>query len=301
VKLICCFLAVNTTHNGLNFRCILRPIPHCAFKSVVLANNFIQLTLCFYFLFFCVCLQSDMVRHANSVSTILRCLSKAPRLPALDWGTIIRRCMRYGAKVSAHTKQSPELLREECICFSLAHANDVSSLLHFLDELTDLSRFTTLELSLQSTLLYHLSDLLKIFSGSRLDKLSEDLVAYLGSSVCPYLSYDLDQRILLRVSFWKGLRQCLNGTLKESMYTSKVEKCMECLFCNLSVLTCDARSEAQVAGGIEEWSEAIRCLSRAPQGWLMDMLQVFVIHLFLELSMIYYSHAMPYIFYSTSM
>ncbi|XP_020268990.1 protein RST1 isoform X2 [Asparagus officinalis] len=216
----------------------------------------------------------DKVLRATTVSSILKCLSKAPRLPALDWGSIIRSCMQYGAKCSLGTEQSAKLLREECICFSLTHANGVSSLLVFVDELTDLSRFRTLELNLQCTLLHHLPDLLKIFSGSKLDKLSEELVAYFSSSGGLYLNFDLDQRTLLRVSFWKGLRKCLDGKFKESLYTPNIEKCMECLFTILPVLIYDAKPEAWVAVAMEEWSEAIKCLSKASQDWLMDILQV---------------------------
>lgn len=214
----------------------------------------------------------------TTISTVLRCLSKAPRLPAFDWGAIIRRCMRYGSHLSAHTGQSPNTLREECINFCLVHANGVSSLLLFLDELTELSRFRTLELNLHAMLLLHLPQLLKIFSGPRLEKLSEDLVTYFSSSISAYLSYDLDQRTLLRVSFWKGLHQCLNENSKDSMHMPNIEKCMDCLFCMLPVLTGNASSEARVTGSVEEWSEAVRCLSKAPQNWLLDMLQVTVTH-----------------------
>lgn len=232
--------------------------------------------------------------HTPTVSAVLRCFSKAPRLPTLEWGAIIRHCMRYGAKTFIPEEQCPKSLREECIRFSLAHANNFSPLLLFLDELTDLSRFGTLELNLKCTLLHHLPDLLKIFSGSRLDKLSEDLVAYLSSSGSPYFSYDLDRRTLLRVSFWKGLHQCLNGTLKVPMHSARIEKCMQCLFSCLPVLTCYARMEAQVPDGKEEWSAAMRCFSKASQGWLMDVLQVSFIHLFPE-CLIYYSCITPYI------
>ncbi|TQE13817.1 hypothetical protein C1H46_000448 [Malus baccata] len=61
-------------------------------------------------------------------------------------------------------------LRDECVKFSLVHANKFDPLLSFLDELSDLSRFRTLELKLQSCLLDHLVDLIKVFSGSRLEK-----------------------------------------------------------------------------------------------------------------------------------
>ncbi|KAJ6810324.1 protein RST1 isoform X1 [Iris pallida] len=113
-----------------------------------------------------------------------------------------------------------------------------------------------------------------MFSSSRIEKLSSDLVAYFSSPVSSYLSYDLNQRSSLRVSFWKGLHQGLNGTLNESIYISNIEKCMEHLFFILPVPNCDSRPEAGLAGSMQEWLEAIRCLSKAPHQWLMAMLQV---------------------------
>ncbi|XP_038982948.1 protein RST1 isoform X2 [Phoenix dactylifera] len=221
------------------------------------------------------------IPHANTIATVLRCLSEAPRLPTLDWGAIVRRCMRYEAQSSIKVQMelSSKLLREECILFSLAHANDVSHLLHFLDELTELSRFRTLEPNLQSLLLDHLSDFLKLFSGLRLEKLYDDLVNYFNSSASSYLVYGPDQRRLLRVSFWKGLCQCLTETSEESVILN-MKKCMECLFFFLPLLTCDVISEGGQVAPVEEWSEAVRCLAKAPQDWLMDMLQVPVSDLF---------------------
>ncbi|XP_010936627.1 protein RST1 isoform X1 [Elaeis guineensis] len=221
------------------------------------------------------------IPHASTIATVLRCLLDAPRLPTFDWGAIIRRCMRYEAQLSIKVQMelAPKLLREECILFSLAHANDVSHLLHFLDELTELSRFRTLEPNLQSLLLQHLSDLLKLFSGLRVEKLYGDLVKYFNSSASSYLVYGPDQKRLLRVSFWKGIYQCLTETSEESVLLN-MKTCIECLFCFLPLLTCDVISEGGQVGLVEEWSEAVRCLAEAPQDWLMDILQVPVSDLF---------------------
>ncbi|CAB4305648.1 unnamed protein product [Prunus armeniaca] len=83
--------------------------------------------------------ETGSVAHVGTVITVIRCLSQAPRLPTLDWGTIIRRCMRYEAQVAElfPTESSLEkgTLREECVEFSLAHANKFDQLLSFLDEL----------------------------------------------------------------------------------------------------------------------------------------------------------------------
>ncbi|KAJ6754277.1 FOCADHESIN FAMILY MEMBER [Salix purpurea] len=98
------------------------------------------------------------VAHVGTVVTVLRCLSRAPRLPTVDWGLIIRRCMSYEAQVSEVLSPDSAFkrgaLREECVQFSIAHANQFDPLLTFLDELSDLTRFRTLELNLQSCLLF---------------------------------------------------------------------------------------------------------------------------------------------------
>lgn len=68
---------------------------------------------------------------------VLRCLSRAPRLPSLDWGSSIRCCMRYEAKVAEllpkDSASKNGTLREECIMFAIAHANQFDSLLTFHD------------------------------------------------------------------------------------------------------------------------------------------------------------------------
>lgn len=210
---------------------------------------------------------------ANNVASILRCLSEAPRLPDLDWGAIIRRCMRYDLQSSSvqQKRYAFASLRRECLNFSLVHARHASNLLHLMDELSDLSRFTTLELNLQMFLLEHLSKLCKIFSSERLEKLFVDLVKYFSSS--SYLAYEPDKKNLLRVSFWKGLYQCLVEASKELTIISNAEKCMTCLFPMLPMFLHSGFSE-EYTGCMGEWSVAIRCLSEARKEWLVDMLQV---------------------------
>ncbi|KAF5961960.1 hypothetical protein HYC85_003169 [Camellia sinensis] len=164
------------------------------------------------------------ISHVYTVATVLRCLSQAPRLPALDWGAIIRRCMKYEGQIAESL--SPDLacisgiLREECLQLSLAHANQFDPLLSFLDELSDLSRFRTLELNLQSWFLSHLADLIKIFSGSRLEKLFDDVANFISSllsgEVCT-----VEQKSLLRVSCWNGLYLCMETSLDTREHVSE--------------------------------------------------------------------------------
>lgn len=87
--------------------------------------------------------ESDAAPHVNTVASVLRCLSNATRLPMLDWRAIVQRCMRYEdqlAKFLSSTSTKKGVIREECLLFSLRHANQFDSLLTFLEELADLTR-----------------------------------------------------------------------------------------------------------------------------------------------------------------
>ncbi|PIA29308.1 hypothetical protein AQUCO_06100078v1 [Aquilegia coerulea] len=217
--------------------------------------------------------------HVNTVATVLRCLSQAPRLPSLDWGAIIRRCMRYEDqvlnKIPLDHLFRKGALREECVMFALAHSNSVNQLLHFLDELSDISRFRTLELNLQTSLLYHLARFIKIFSASRLEKLFDDMTDYFSSSSSSYQVHNPDIKSLLRVSFWKGLYSCLEEASTESLeYVTNIKKCMYLLFTTLPALHIDSRSRTGHANSAKEWSEAIECIGKAPRNWLKDLLEI---------------------------
>ncbi|XP_069150656.1 protein RST1 isoform X5 [Solanum lycopersicum] len=215
------------------------------------------------------------VSHVNTVSSVLRCLSHASRLPPLDWGAIIRRCMRYESRVAGLLAQDITFergnLREECLLFSLSHANQFDPLLSFLDELCDIPRLRVLESRLQFFLLSHLADLVKIFSGSRIVKLFEDVAELLSWSTCPE-SCDPLEKITFRISCWRGLQLCLDESSHHTQdYKSSMEKCMEFLFTLLPSAQTDESCQVKI---FEEWSEALRCLEKAQQGWLLDLLKV---------------------------
>lgn len=243
------------------------------------AMNFIE-DVCYHFLinlFFVFFLtQMNDFPNAKTVESVLRCLSQAPRLPgSADWGAIIKRCMRYGAQSSAKSKmtaQEPNVIREECIRLSLAHASGDSSVMLFVDELATGSRFSALELNLQCLLLSQISEIMRVFSASRLEKLYGDLVGYFSSS-STYMLYSASEKSLLRISFWKGLHQCLVKASDKSASTLQVEQYIELLFSLLPVSTSDHGS---VDGRVhsQELTEAVSCLSVAPQDWLMNVLQV---------------------------
>ncbi|XP_057947860.1 protein RST1 isoform X1 [Malania oleifera] len=221
--------------------------------------------------------------NVNTVVTVLRCLSRAPRLPVLDWGATMRRCMRYGAQfaemLSSESALKKVTLWEECLNFSIAHASQFDALLSFLDELSDLYRFCSLELNLQSCILSHLADLMKTFSSSRLEKLFSDTADYLCTSVSSFHGHDPNQKSLLRVSCWKGLCQCLDDvSLDSTDYRPYIEKCLEVLFFSLPALQCTAVLGVHQVNSVEEWSEAVRCLGKARGEWLSKFLQVDLLH-----------------------
>ncbi|XP_020572456.1 protein RST1 isoform X2 [Phalaenopsis equestris] len=224
--------------------------------------------------------------HSSTVVSVLRCLSKAPRLPVLDWASIIRGLMKNAANFAKKSQimQDVTSFQEECIYFSLTCAKDVKSLLLFLDDFTDLVRFRTLDLNLQCLLLRNVSDLMSSFSTSRMERLFEDFVHFFSSSTSPYFVYGSKQQVLLRISFWKGLYQCLNGANVKSSCLSQIERCMDCLFRLMPSFVYNVKS-AELWSICSEWSEGIRCLTKARHGWLMDILQFSGKSTFNEISM----------------
>lgn len=214
----------------------------------------------------------------RTIRTVLKCLSRAPRLPNFDWKAIVRRSMRYEAEIgsSLPSDLAPQkgILRLECLNFSLAHASHFDQLLEFLDELSDLSRFRTLEPNLQCCLLFHLADLVKVFSSSRREKLLSDIADFLLLLTSNQV-YSLDQKLLLRISCWKGLHQCLDEALLDSEeYLLGIKRCMVVLFSLLPLYHPTSIAEADRMNFTEEWSEAVRCFEKAPRDWLLNFLQV---------------------------
>lgn len=215
----------------------------------------------------------------NTVASVLRCLSSAPRLPNLYWGTVVQRCMKYEAHM---TEILPERvscdktsLVKECVLFSLAHANKFDSLISLLDELTSLPRFRTIDLITQSCLLFNLVDLSRIFSSSRTQILLEDISEFLVSPNSSYQKYNVRQKRFLRMSCWKGLFKCFNDdSLDTSEYLSGLEKCMEILFALLPAESIDSFSKQECMTYLE-WNESIACLGKTRKVWLSDLLQVY--------------------------
>ncbi|KAD2393676.1 hypothetical protein E3N88_40653 [Mikania micrantha] len=217
--------------------------------------------------------------QVNTVAIILRCLTNAPRLPQLDWGPIIRRCMRYGEQISEISQREYNLenqkLREECLVFSLVHGSNFNALLTFLDELFDLSRFKMVEMSLQLCMISHLPHTLKIFSGSRLEKLFDDVASFVQSPSSKCGIYNSEQKSLLRTSCWKGVRFCFEEAYLDSeKLMPKFETFMELLFSLLPEFSVLRSSKNDRTCEREEWSEAVRCLGKARLHWLSHFLQI---------------------------
>nr|GME01697.1 protein RST1 isoform X2 [Ipomoea batatas] len=166
--------------------------------------------------------------------------------------------MRYESEVAELLSQDVTFkkghLREECLLFSLSHAYQFDHLLIFLDELCDFARMRTLEPTLQSCILVHLADLTKIFSSSRLVKLFNDVACFLSWLVS-------------------------SGLYSPQSYTSEIENCMKVLFDLLPQFPSAGSRELYQANIIEEWSEAVRCLGKSEQGWLLDLLQISEVNL----------------------
>lgn len=216
--------------------------------------------------------------NIRRIAFALRCLSRAPRLPSFDWGAVIRKCMKYGGQSAELPSQDIALrkgtLREECFLFLLCHANQSDSLLGYLDELYDLPRFKTLEANLQPLALLHLADLMKTFSKSRIAKVFDDVAEFLHWFVSSD-QYDNEQKIMLRVSCWKGLQTCLKESALETQdYAYNLEHCMKVLFKMLPWYHLGVIVESYQKISQLEWTEAIRCLGKARQSWLSDLLLV---------------------------
>ncbi|XP_031384334.1 protein RST1 isoform X2 [Punica granatum] len=221
--------------------------------------------------------QGGPCANLKTLRSVMKCLSEAPRLPNLDWGAVVRRYMRYEAEAGDGLPSlAPEsgTLREECLLFSIAQASHFDQLLTLLDELSDLSRFRTLEARLQSCLLLHLADLVKMFSGSRIEKLLRDVVDFF-SPLTKHEDPITNHQQLLRISCLKGLHQCLQETSMDFFqYGSGIKSCVEVLVSLLPAYVSEVITEADRVHLEEEWSEAVRCLEKAPLGWLLKFLQV---------------------------
>lgn len=232
--------------------------------------------------------------RAITIVSVLRCLEKAPLLPSLDWGGLMRGFMRY----KDHSSQNQLLLvsntqaviqtsslREACVHFSFVHAERIPSLLNFLDDLCELSRFNMLEISLQSVLLLHMVDMTRIFSRSRMEKFFSDILDFISRwLILEIPKHDTEQETesnsYLKIAFWKSLYKCLTEILSplSEIYLPDILNCMEILFQLLPPVPSNLSEMCQTGSKFysseQEWSQALKCLMNAPKEWLLDILQV---------------------------
>ncbi|KAH9602275.1 hypothetical protein KSS87_015436 [Heliosperma pusillum] len=222
-------------------------------------------------------MQLDFTKvHVNTVAAVLRCLADAPRLPEFDWGAVIRRCIKYESHVAGLPRGSSrdnKSLLEECLQFSVAHANKFDSLLNLLDDLTCLSRFRTLDIVMQSCLVFHLPDLMRIFSSSRNQMLLEDMHEFLSSPIYSD-QQNTRQKRFLQLAFWKALAKCVNKPSEDtSEYLCGMEKCVDILF-KLLPASPRATSPKKELMPCLLWHESMACLSNTRQACLMSLLQL---------------------------
>ncbi|CAM6092766.1 unnamed protein product [Calypogeia fissa] len=244
----------------------------------------------------------------DMVASVLRCLEKAPRLPALDWGGIVRREMRQNRPSLKGLAEVPQLgtppivrepkfsaaqeeVRQHCVLFALAHAEQIPALASFLDELCELSRLGTLEASIRNLLMRNIFNLQLIFSPLRLKQLLKDVQEYAlnPTGLAGFLLEDKveadSQRSSFRVSLWNGLALFFedynSGQPEESdSVVSFMENCMMVLISLLpsSIWRNDAnRAEDDVHEAnqvAEEWSVAITTLAKTSKSWLIQALEV---------------------------
>lgn len=240
-------------------------------------------------------LESSAFPYSTAIS-VLRCLQRAPQLPLLDWGTLIRQIMHKMATEQAPSGESVDTSSQhvamqdnvckELLLFLLAHAEKLPILQPLLDELCDLSRLISLGPFLSGLLMLHMASVSSIFSESRMERFFIDCVELI-SRVCrlqdsePPLPKTLYTQ--LKINFWKGLALYVTQLNKQSKETSeakkhklflRVEKCLE-VFDDLplvvSVHDHDQTLELDSQLLYEEWSAALNCISQASKEWILKI------------------------------
>ncbi|BFI25408.1 hypothetical protein MPTK2_1g20850 [Marchantia polymorpha subsp. ruderalis] len=239
----------------------------------------------------------------QTVVSLLRCLQKAPRLPALDWGALVRRLFRQsllqhtaGEEECAESERSKQSnimetengIRQHCILFAVAHAQQVPALARFLDELCELSRLSTLQPSLRNLLMRNLVQLQRIFSDLRFKQLLGDVQEYLcnpsgiGGSLLENVEDNDVQSTSFRVNVWQGLTSFFsNSSLEESGKADEVISCLEeCMIVLINLLPTlswtSKKSSISKEAVDEEWSVAVACLGKTRKTWLLHALEVHI-------------------------
>ncbi|KAG6543981.1 hypothetical protein Mapa_014605 [Marchantia paleacea] len=244
-------------------------------------------------------LQVSMSMLPQTIVSLLRCLQKAPRLPALDWGGLVRRlfrqsllphtatdeeCAESERSKESNTNETQNEIRQHCVLFAVAHAEQVPALARFLDELCELSRLSTLQPSLRNLLMRNLVQLQRIFSDLRLKQLLGDVQEYLcnpsglGGSLLENVEDNAVQRISFRVNVWQGLTSFFShSSFEQSDKADEVISCLEeCMIVLIKLLPSLSWTNKKSSTSIEasyiaeEWSVAVSCLGKTRKSWLLQ-------------------------------
>jgi hypothetical protein len=225
----------------------------------------------------------------DTVAAALRCLQKAPRLPALNWGVLIRRLFRAGKQDGTPRDSRGMQIRGECLRLAITHALEVPALAVFLDDTCELARLVTLETELQVLLLRGLAGILRALprsGGLRVLGDLQDLV--MGHE-------DAQKGRALQGALWRGLGEALEGFSGTEQKTEEVGgleelraaalEATKSLYRRLPVDVESFRGAAlmQRAGGTSReysekgegvWGAAVGCLAKTERAWLLELLKL---------------------------
>eukprot|EP00897_Mesotaenium_endlicherianum_P010118 jgi/Mesen1/9134/ME000058S08630 len=237
-----------------------------------------------------------------AVGSVLRCLAHAPRLPSVDWPGTLGRLMRrhhhnhHDRRQQQQQRQGEEdsrdasaaSVRGQCLHFALLQAPQVSALVAFLDEMSQLSRLASLEPSLRAALLRGLPRLLGVFAAARAKQLLADVAQLVRSEQTetrdrvPPGATGLSQVAAVREALWLGLRDALPGLSGGAPSSSPPPSAAPVLLLDAEALMGDLIRCLPPAhrmgkgrkrrGG--EWAAAADALALARLPWLLRALQV---------------------------
>lgn len=228
----------------------------------------------------------------DTVAAALRCLQKAPRLPALNWGVLVRRLFRTGKQDGTPRDSRGMHIGGECLRLAITHAREVPALAVFLDDTCELARLVTLETELQVLLLRALAGVLRALprsGGLRVLGDLQDLV--MGHE-------DAHKGWRLQGALWRGLGEVVegfSGTEQKTEEDSEVGgleelraaalEATKSLYRRLPVDVGSFRGAALVqrAGGTSRedsekgegvWGAATECLAKTERAWLLELLKL---------------------------
>ncbi|GAQ88025.1 ARM repeat superfamily protein [Klebsormidium nitens] len=256
---------------------------------------------------------SDGVTSATAAA-VLRCLAKAPRLPALNWGVLFRRLFRAehqggtpresraaenpdgttrGLRRADNQRETPRdsqaaAVRRECLRVAIAHGREVPTLAVFLDNTCQLARLVTLETDLQILIAETPAALLRALprsAGLRVLGDLQDLALGYGFA---------EEGSGLRAALWRGLGEALEGdgaSVSEDGEGNEVRAAvLEAVRSVYRTLPVDvgsfrgartlekpggnSRGAGENRRGSNPWGAAIESLAKTDRAWLLELLKL---------------------------